>query len=254
MKGLISAILVCVAGAASAWDVIVIGEVHDNPAHHEVQAARVAGIDPAALVFEMLTPRQAGAITPQNRDDPDALAKALDWASSGWPDFAMYHPIIAAAPAARVYGAGLTRDEARAAVEGGFDRPMDGAAAEYGLDTPLPDHQQAAREALQMQAHCDALPEDMLPGMIRVQRLRDAMLARAALRAFEDTGGPVVVITGNGHARKDWGMPAVLSKVAPQLDIQVIGQTEDGVPLSGGFDEVLSALAPDRDDPCEAFR
>jgi len=81
------------------------------------------------------------------------------------------------------------------------------------------------------------------------------MLARAALRAFEDTGGPVAVITGNGHARKDWGAPALLARNAPRLDLHIIGQTEDDLPLSGTYDEILSAPSPeDREDPCAAFR
>ena len=254
MKGLIAAILGVLAVAATARDVTVIGEVHDNPAHHALQAERVAAIRPAGLVFEMLTFDQAGAVTPQNRDDPEALAKALDWAASSWPDFTMYYPIFAAAPGARIFGAGLTREAARAAMNGGNAGPVTGEAAAFNLDRPLPKSQQAAREALQMQAHCNALPKDMLPGMVRVQRLRDAMLARATLRAYRQTGGPVVVITGNGHARRDWGMSAYLSRVAPGLDIHVIGQTEDGAPLSGTFDEVLSAPAVDREDPCAAFR
>ncbi|MGR3313782.1 ChaN family lipoprotein [Roseovarius indicus] len=240
--------------AATAQDVSVLGEVHDNPAHHAAQAERVQNIAPRALVFEMLTPEQANSITPELRGDADALAKALDWENSGWPDFAMYYPIFAAAPDARIYGAGVGRDEARAAMDGGFDGPMDGNAARFGLDEPLPQHQQDAREALQMEAHCNAIPEEMLPGMVRIQRLRDAMLARMALEAHEETGGPVVVITGNGHARRDWGMPALLALAAPELEVHVVGQTENEMPLVGGFDEVLSAPPAQRDDPCEAFR
>jgi uncharacterized iron-regulated protein len=105
-----------------------------------------------------------------------------------------------------------------------------------------------------MAAHCDALPEDMLPGMVAVQRLRDAVLARAVIRALEETGGPVAVITGNGHARRDWGVPAVLSEVAPDLDVWVLGQTEEDRPLEGGFDTVKSAPAAERPDPCAAFQ
>jgi uncharacterized iron-regulated protein len=105
-----------------------------------------------------------------------------------------------------------------------------------------------------MQAHCDALPEDMLPGMVGVQRLRDAVLARAVVRAMDDTGGPVAVITGNGHARRDWGMPAILALAAPDLDIWVLGQTEADQPLEGDFDIVKSAPAPDRPDPCAVFQ
>ena len=254
MRSLLFLMFSTLSCAATAQDVSVLGEVHDNPAHHAAQAERVQNIAPRALVFEMLTPEQANSITPELRVDADALAKALDWENSGWPDFAMYYPIFAAAPDARIYGAGVGRDEARAAMDGGFDGPMDGSAARFGLDEPLPQHQQDAREALQMEAHCNAIPEEMLPGMVRIQRLRDAMLARMALEAHEDTGGPVVVITGNGHARRDWGMPALLALAAPELEVHVVGQTENEMPLVGGFDEVLSAPPAQRDDPCEAFR
>ncbi len=246
--------LVWLASGAAAQDVLILGEVHDNPAHHRVQADMVAEFAPSAIVFEMLTPAQAGAVTPANRDDQAELAEALDWASSGWPDFAMYHPIFTAAPEAAIYGAQVPREAARAAFETGIAEAFSGDAVKYGLTEPLPQDEQQRREALQLEAHCDALPEEMLPGMVQIQRLRDAELARAVVAAMDDTGGgPVAVITGNGHARKDWGVPAYLARAAPGLDVHVIGQTEDDAPLEGGFDEVISAPAVERDDPCAAF-
>jgi len=254
MKAVLALVLSAWSCAAMAQDVTVIGEVHDNPAHHETQARLVTEIAPRALVFEMLTPEQAARIAPGTRGGAEALADLLGWAESGWPDFGMYYPIFEAARGARIYGAGLDREAARAAMKDGLDAALDGEAARYGLDAPLPEAQQAAREALQMRAHCDALPEEMLPGMVRVQRLRDAMLARAALAAHEETGGPVVVITGNGHARKDWGMPALLARAAPELEIRAIGQSETGAPLAGEYDKVISAPPPARDDPCAVFR
>ncbi len=254
MKGLPFLFLVMMSCAAMAQDISVLGEVHDNAAHHRVQAEKVAEIAPRALVFEMLTPEQAARITPEARGDAETLGALLEWEESGWPDFSMYYPIFAAAPEAQVHGAGIDRATARAALEEGLDAVMGAAAARFGLDSPLPEDEQTAREALQMEAHCDALPEEMLPGMVRIQRLRDAMLAQAAMTAFEETGGPVVVITGNGHARRDWGMPALLARAAPELSVHVTGQTEDDMPLPGRFDSVLSAPPADRDDPCAAFR
>ncbi len=238
---------------ALGQDVLVLGEIHDNPAHHAYQTERVAAFEPAALVFEMLTPAQATKVTPDLRGDKAALAAALDWTESGWPDFDMYYPIIAAAPDARIYGAGVPREAARAAMEAGPAEAFGPDAAAYGLDAPLPEAQQAAREAHQMAAHCDALPESMLPGMVAIQRYRDARLAQETLTALEETGGPVAVITGNGHARRDWGMPVYLERVAPEADVRVIGQTEAGRPLEGSFDKVVSAPAADRPDPCAAF-
>jgi uncharacterized iron-regulated protein len=239
---------------AAAQDVLILGEVHDNPAHHVTQAARVAEFEPAALVFEMLTPEQAADITPDTRDDMGALSETLNWAESGWPDFAMYYPIFAAAPDAKIYGALVPRDAARAAFETGLAKSFSGNPEFYGLTDPLPDAQQQEREAMQMAAHCDALPEDLLPAMVDIQRLRDAELARATRTAMQETGGPVAVITGNGHARRDWGVPAYLERVAPDLDLHVVGQSEDGRALDGVFDEVVTTDPRDRPDPCAAFQ
>ena len=142
----------------------------------------------------------------------------------------------------------------RQAMSKGVAAAFGEGAGLFGLNDPLSPDQQAARDALQAAAHCDALPAEMLPAMVDIQRLRDATLARAARDAMQATGGPVAVITGNGHARKDWGMPALLALAAPELDIHVLGQTEDNAPLAGEFDEVISSPAHPRPDPCLAFQ
>lgn len=245
----------CLAGLpVAAQDVWILGEVHDNPTHHAVQAGRVADTAPRAIVFEMLTAAQAERVTPDLMSDAGAMAEALDWETGGWPDFAMYHPIFAAAPKAAIYGAQVPREAARAVFDDGLAESFGAEAAAYGLTAPLPEAEQAAREAMQRAAHCGALPEEVLPGMVAVQRLRDAVLARSVVRAVAETGGPVAVITGNGHARRDWGVPAYLARVAPDLNVHVLGQTEESRALDGDFDEVLSAPAVERPDPCAAFR
>lgn len=238
--------------AARNAAVVLLGEVHDNPAHHQTQAEWVAALRPAALVFEMLTPEQAAAATPALRGDAAALEQALDWANSGWPAFSMYFPIFTAAPAAKIYGAAVPRAQARAALMQGVAQSFGPQAADYGLTQPLPPDQQQQREAMQALSHCNALPAEMLPGMVDVQRLRDAALARAALQALDDTAGPVVVITGNGHARSDWGVPAYLARLRPTLAVFALGQSEAGQ-IDGPFDLVIDAAPVPRDDPCAAF-
>ena len=157
----------------SPADVVILGEIHDNPEHHRNQAMAVAAIQPRALVFEMLTPQKAMQ-TPTDRSDAAALARVFDWQSSGWPDFAMYHPIFAAAPEARIYGGDLPPGDARRAVSEGAASVFGADAPEYGLGTPLSPEDQSLREAEQRDAHCNALPEDLLSGMVEAQRLRDA--------------------------------------------------------------------------------
>ncbi len=235
-------------------DVVVLGEVHDNPAHHGNQAAAVAAIAPEALVFEMLTPEQALRVTPENRGDAAALGAALGWAEAGWPDFAMYHPIFAAAPEARIYGAAFPIAEVRAAMRSGAAAAFGADAARYGLDQPLADDDRARREAEQAEAHCDALPAEMLPGMVEAQRLRDAGIARAAVDAVTATGGPVVVIAGTGHARTDRGAPALVRLAAPEITVIALGQLEATPATPPPFDLwVVTDPAP-RPDPCAAFR
>lgn len=239
-------------GALPPADVVILGEIHDNPVHHDNQARAVAAIAPAALVFEMLTPAQAAKV-PQDRTDGAALARILDWEASGWPDFAMYHPIFTAAPGARIYGANVPRSALGAAMEDGAAAAFGDDAARFGLTTPLPAAEQAAREAEQQEAHCNALPADLLPGMVAAQRVRDAALARAAEAAFAETGGPVVVITGSGHARRDWGVPAALDHAAPALRVLSVGQMEAAPGPDAPFDLWIVTDPAPRPDPCAGF-
>jgi uncharacterized iron-regulated protein len=233
-------------------DVVILGEFHDNPTHHAHQARAVATLAPKALVFEMLTPEAASKM-PDTLPDAATLGQIFGWEAAGWPDFSMYYPIFAAAPQARVYGAEVPRTEARRAIKDGPIAVFGPEAAAYGLTDPLPPDDQSAREAEQAKAHCDALPPDLLPGMVDVQRLRDAALARAVVQAMADTGGPVAVITGNGHARRDQGLAVPLARVAPDLSLLAIAQFEEEAPAAPPFDLWLITHATPREDPCAAF-
>ncbi|MEC8629538.1 MAG: ChaN family lipoprotein [Pseudomonadota bacterium] len=232
--------------------IVIVGEVHDNPLHHQFQADVIAAQRPAAVVFEMLSPEQAAAITPDLLGDAAALGDALHWEASGWPAFDIYYPIFAALGEARVYGAAVPRDTVRAAIGAGAAAVFDGDAARFGLDKPLPEAEQAAREADQQVAHCNALPEQMLGDMVEAQRLRDATFAAVTAEALSDTGGPVIVITGNGHTRRDHGIPAALAH-AGITDVIAIGQFEEPPEGDVPFDLWRVTDPVDRDDPCAAF-
>lgn len=242
-------------GRMKASDIVFLGEQHDNPHHHDVQAHYVRSLSPAVLVFEMLTVEQASRATPELLEDMDALEAAFGWEEAGWPDFSMYYPIFEAAPEAIILGAGVPRDQLRDIFGHSLADAVDPAlASRFGLGDPLPEAQQAAREALQRESHCNALPEDLLAGMVDIQRLRDAKLAEAALDGLEQTGGPVVVITGNGHARPDWGAPFLVQYAAPDVSVFALGQGEDGSVPQGDFVHTSDAPSVDRGDPCDAFR
>ena len=235
-----------------AVDVFILGEVHDNAVHHANQAMAVAAVVPKALVFEMLSPDQA-ALVPADRSDAVQLEAILGWNASGWPDFTLYYPIFAAAPNARIYGADLPKAVTKLAVKSGAEIAFGADAARYGLAQPLDPADQSARQLEQADAHCNQLPVDLLPRMVQVQRLRDAALARAVVQAMADTGGPVAVITGVGHARTDTGMPVPLQLAAPDLRILSIGQVESDPGVNPPYDFWLITLPQPRNDPCLAF-
>ncbi|WP_308917707.1 ChaN family lipoprotein [Jannaschia sp. LMIT008] len=257
--------LALVAGAAAAspeippdTQVVWLGEIHDNPGHHDTQATLTAKFAPDALVFEMLSPGQVKDAAGVDRTDADALEEAFAWADGGWPDFAMYAPIFAAVPDAALYGSARPPAATSRAVQVGALAVFGADGARFGLDASLPPDERAAREAGQAAAHCDALPPDLLPGMVEAQRLRDADLAAAALRALDDGADRVVVIAGSGHVRPDHGAPTLLALADPDVRQAVVWQGEDGaappdwdaaIPVS-----TISAPAPERGDPCAAFR
>lgn len=232
-------------------DIVIVGEIHDDPSHHVTQADIVAMLDPTAVVFEMLTAEQAALITPHNVAAP-TLGVILGWEETGWPDFAIYAPIFAAAGDAVIVGAAPSADDVAAARDDSIAAFGDDAAL-FGLSVALPDAEQHAREQGMQDGHCGALPPEMLPWFVDQQRFRDAVFAREALQAVKDLGGPVVVITGNGHARNDWGMPVYLDAAAPDRRVISVGQiteTQDMPP----FDIWRVGPAVERPDPCAAFQ
>lgn len=256
----VGAFVLAWAGAAQAdttvptgVDLLVLGEIHDNPAHHQTQARIVAQVRPTAIVFEMVAPEQAEAAKVADRADPAALGAALEWAVRGWPDFDIYYPIFAAAPDAAIVGAALSGELAGTAIDKGAVAAFGPEAALFGL-APLSPAVQAEQEAEQDAAHCGALPPEMLPRMVEVQRLRDAHFARVLLQAIDTYGGPVVLITGSGHARTDIGVPAALRSARPDLQVWALGQFETDPGRDAPYDALNVTGPVQRPDPCLAFQ
>lgn len=239
-------LLFCLAGPALAQpaaDIVILGEVHDNPDAHLGQAAALQELRPTAVVFEMLTTAQAA------RADADRAQIAAAWEDSGWLDYAIYAPIFDALGDARIIGAAAPRDTISSVYSDGAAALFGPDAARFGLDQPLPPGQQTARETLQFTAHCKTMPAEMMPAMVAVQRYRDAAFARTALETLEKYGAPVALITGNGHARTDWGVPALIARAAPDVTTHAIAFLEAATDIP--YDEIRLVPPVERDDPCK---
>ena len=88
--------------------------------------------------------------------------------------------------------------------------------------------------------------------MVAAQRFLAAHFARGVLEALDADGAPVILITGHGHARTDWGVPVALQFARPDLAVYAVGITEGdtGIP----FDHVIETTPAEREDPCAVFK
>jgi uncharacterized iron-regulated protein len=203
-----------------AAGIVLVGEIHDNPDHHRLQARLLhafAATHPApAVVFEMLDrdrQRAVDASLAAHPGDADALGRAVAWESSGWPPWSMYRPVFDAALGAHtaILGAGIDRREAMRIAQGGVAAFDPALVHPFGLDTPLPPDEQAAIRREMSEVHCGLLPESMLDAMVLVQRARDALMAERLHRGTEGGRG-ALLIAGAGHVRRDRGVPAQLMR------------------------------------------
>ena len=215
----------------SAARFVLLGETHDNPDHHRLQAEVIAaatkGDRRPAVVLEMLDANiqsSIDALLAKIPDDVDHFGAAVQWQKTGWPPYAMYRPIFEVALGKRlpIVAAGIGRADAMNMYKGAWQLDPD-IAARQGLDQPLPD---ALRKALLeelVEAHCGHLPEHMVGYMVDIQRARDALLADRLEQTVTLGGG--ILIAGRGHVRTDRAVPAYLKR-RNVVDVLTIGFVE----------------------------
>lgn len=200
---------------------VLLGERHDNPDHHRLQARLVRALLAAgrrpAIAFEMLDASQVPALASHLAAAPgDAagLGAAVGWERAGWPPWSQYRPIAEAALAAGLplAAANLARDDARAVAQHGLGALAPGQVAELGLASPIPPAVRGAIATEIEEAHCGQAPAERVALMVEAQWARDAHMARRLLEAAAGADG-AVLIAGAGHVRRDRGVPAHLVRL-----------------------------------------
>jgi uncharacterized iron-regulated protein len=262
------------AAAVAAADFVLLGETHDNPDHHLLQArllrAMLEGGRRPAVAFEMLTADQQAAVDASLAGapkDPDALAEAVRWKTSRWPDFRFYRPIFATALEAGlpVVAANLPRAQVREIVSKGRDALDEGLRARLEREEPIPEPVMKALRDEMNASHCGELPAAMVDPLVLAQRARDARMAERMATAGAERGA--VLVTGSGHARTDRGVPAFLARDAPGRKVVAVaflevdpeaaepqGYAEKLGPGPLPFDFAVFTPGTGREDPCKGFR
>jgi uncharacterized iron-regulated protein len=217
------------------------------------------------VAFEMFSVDDDATIALQRASTPldaAALARAVDWSRSGWPDFRLYEPIVRAALEAGVpvVGANLSRAVTQTVRRGGIGALDSTVRARLGLERVLPLEGSIALFAEIRRSHCDAIPDESVERMADVQRARDAQMAEALVRAATRDGA--VLIAGAGHTRVDRGVPWALARQGPGAPVVALALVEvrkDLLDPAGygpegtAYDAVWFTPRVDDRDPCESF-
>ena len=233
-----AALLTLLQGA----DVILLGELHDNPHHHQARADLLRALSGRSLhvvAEHLMAPQKMPAGTPETQLQ---RLKAAGFEPSGWR-WPLHKPLFDATDELgwAVYGGNLTRAQLRSV----------GHPKLLGLleQAPLSAEAQALLDADLRDGHCGMLPEQHLGHIRQIQRLRDASMALAALEQL-----PAVMVLGNGHARLDYGVPQILKASRPDLKVVAVGFVEQPPDPYSPFDVSWQSPSIERPDPCQAFR
>src|SRR5256885_623627 len=178
------------AGRLATARFVLLGERHDNPEHHTLQARLLGGMIAAgrrpAVGFEMLSTDDATAIARYlsgSPKDASGLGEAVSWKRSGWPDWRLYEPIAQAALDAGlpIVATNLSRVATDAIRRNGLAGLSASLARRLGLEEPLgPETRDAIRRELE-ESHCGTVEGATLDRMVDIQWARDE-IGRASCR------------------------------------------------------------------------
>lgn len=244
--------------------IVLLGEVHDNSAQQRLRLdllrrAFAAGWRPA-IVMEQFDVERQPDIDRARREHPHDAQHLIDQATrraarpgEGW-NWAFYRPYVALALEYDVplLAANLANADTRRIVRGGLAAGFDAERlAALGLDRPIPTDLQQAQEREIDRGHCGALPATRWPRMAQAQFARDAVMADL-LRRHAQRGA--VLLAGNGHVRRDLGVPRWLGAEAPRLFTVGLLERDDAHTPPGAFDATLRTEVAERSDPCVNFK
>lgn len=243
----------------SQADIVLLGEIHDNPRHHVLRGKLLidTSMSKRHVVAEQLT---AG----QQVDSQLALATGLEQAgfdANGW-QWPLHEPVFSSALQAglAVYGGNITAPQTREIFSSkGSQLPL----GLHGLLQKAVLGEDALKQLRREidEGHCGAMPASMFDGMLAVQRARDASMAAELLKHL-----PALLIAGNGHVWKHLGVPQIIRANRPELHTVSVLFVEHAAfaddaerfewlqSFRGIADFVWVTPAQQRPDPCLSLR
>ncbi|WP_457334139.1 ChaN family lipoprotein [Rhizobacter sp. P5_C2] len=231
--------------------IVLLGEVHDNAAQHALRLAEFrqlldTGARPALLMEQFDRDRQPD-IDRLRAAAPAPTAAALIAAAGGGPgwNWAFYSPFVQLAldHGLPIVAVNVSRADSRQVISKGL--------ADTGFSAEVPEAIWAAHTGDIEDSHCGMIDAATARRMAGAQVARDQFMARS-VEAYAERG--VVLLAGNGHVRRDVGVPRWLAD-RTRARSRSVGYLEDtDAPPAGAYDRVVVTPAQPREDPCAAMR
>jgi uncharacterized iron-regulated protein len=206
---------------------VIVGEKHDNPAHHQIEAWLVENLPTqrpqGSVLMEMLTPSQQPAVEStkqrmQSQPDLSAarVAERLEW-QKGW-DWSMYGQVVM--PALKAPYPLLAANLDRSEIMVFYQQPTFPA----GANSAAPHVREAIAETIRV-SHQQNIEPEQLHAMLAIQQQRDRRMAERLLAAPR----PALLIVGGYHAKRNVGVPVHIRDMQPKAQVTVLMLAEQGV-------------------------
>lgn len=234
---------------------LLLGEVHDNPDGHQARYDYLdhlvqSGWRPV-IAMEQFDLEQNAELQKamQSCSTADCVIKQVGKNAWEWP---LYRPVIQLAITYHlpVVAANLSRKKAFSIVQNGLNNSLTPTVIQQfdlpeSINKPILFAQRNEINA----SHCGLAPENMLDGLATAQIARDIMMAETIITYGQQHD--VVLLAGNGHVRKDIGVPYWLRQ-QHQTHIKAVGFTEKDTNMpTDSFDQQVTIPTHDRPDMCK---
>jgi len=250
-------------------DVILLGEIHDNPVQHEIQQklfeARIASGARPALMMEQLNienqPELDHALMGSDRNEVlNNVYKLVKFSNAE-----DYKPLLAIAVDNKlpIIAANTPNQKLNPVIWRGYDAYDADELKRLKVEEVWNDKRQKYMVTHMGGAHCGQLRDELRVGLSRSQRLRDALMVDSAVSSIPRG---VVAILGSSHARRDIGLPLYFAARDPKAHIISIAFIEvspdvtdpktylaDSSTGEAPFDVVWFTPRVERGDPCADF-
>ena len=198
----------------AAQDIILLGETHSNPDHHQLQAniiqTLIDGGHALTLVLEMLN---AGDDVETQQKSSEQLVQQLEKVSPGW-DWPVYQPVINVARLAQLglYGGNIDKPQQHLIMRDPQRCQFDIQAHSVNLCQALPASGQEYIKQTIYHSHCGYMPIEHTQGM---EKLIDDNTKAVFAESLGNPAGNILDISAVADMAHKHGVPLMIDNTVP---------------------------------------